>query len=385
MKQHKVLHVITGLTTGGAEMMLKKLLQHEPHFEHVVIALNGSGDTLISKQLDELGIQVHHLNMKASRYKWRALAHFVKLVRVEKPSLVQGWMYHANVFALLSKCSSPRVPIFWNIRHSVHDLSHEPKSIRMILKLAAMFMPFVSKVIYNSQTSQKQHEALGFSVSKSVMLPNGFELERFSPSRALREQWRERLNVGDKDTLIGVVARYHAMKGHKFFLESLQKSLQTQSSIRAVLIGPGVDEGNCELMSVVRKLGLESSVQLLGERDDVAQVINACDIFVSPSLWGEGFSNVVGEAMALEVPCIVTDVGDSALIVDRFGYVVPPSNKGVMSKAILNLAEKSRFQRIEMGQDARKRIEEHFSIASISAQYSQLYAQQLGCEGALEN
>jgi glycosyltransferase involved in cell wall biosynthesis len=366
-------------------MMLKKLLQHEQYFEHVVIALNGSGDTLIARQLDELGIQVHHLNIKASKYKWRALARLVKLVRVEKPSLVQGWMYHANVFALLSKCASPRVPIFWNIRHSVHDISHEPKSIRMILKLAAIFMPFVSKVIYNSQTSLKQHEALGLPFTKSVMLANGFELERFSPSRALRERWRESLGVGDKDVLIGVVARYHAMKGHKVFLESLQKSLQSLSSIRAVLIGPGVDEDNCELMNDIRKLGLDNSVQLLGERDDVAQVINACDIFVSPSLWGEGFSNVVGEAMALEVPCIVTDVGDSALIVDRFGYVVPPANKSVMSKAILTLAAKSRVQRIEMGQDARKRIEEHFSLASITAQYSNLYARQLGCESALEN
>jgi glycosyltransferase involved in cell wall biosynthesis len=112
---------------------------------------------------------------------------------------------------------------------------------------------------------------------------------------------------------------------------------------------------------------------LLGRREDVPSVLNACDVVVSSSAYGEGFPNVIGEAMACGVPCVVTDVGDSRSIVGATGTVVAPEDAGALSAAVLELLAASPAARSDLGEGARLRIAAEFDIGVIAERYRALW------------
>jgi glycosyltransferase involved in cell wall biosynthesis len=106
----------------------------------------------------------------------------------------------------------------------------------------------------------------------------------------------------------------------------------------------------------------------------------AADIAVSASVSGEGFSNVVGEAMACGVPCVVTDVGDSADIVAETGVAVPPWNSTALAEGCLSLLKMGLQQRRELGRRARERIATHYDIDSITHRYAAMWRAVAGSQ-----
>ena len=175
--------------------------------------------------------------------------------------------------------------------------------------------------------------------------------------------------------LIGLVARFDPMKDHGNFFRGARHLLneaEEKDNLHFVLAGRGIDAANAALKDFISEYGLENRTHLLGERTDIPFVTSALDIATSSST-GEGFPNAVGEAMACGVPCVVTDVGDSAWIVGDTGRIVPPREPTALAEAWGELICMEDERRRSLGEAARRRIIENFSIDTVVRQYEAVY------------
>jgi glycosyltransferase involved in cell wall biosynthesis len=371
----KIMFLTTGLNTGGAEKMLYSLLSQidRTRFTPVVVSLIPGG--MVSDRLPELDIPVTNIGLQAG-----GIPHPIHLLKLYnciskiQPDLIQGWMYHGNLAAsLVTKFTKPKIPVFWSIHHSIKSLAAERFVLRNLIKLGIKFAPSCQKVIFVSQASKSQHEALGYSQQNSCVIPNGFNLETFIPSATAKQQLRQELNLPNDTLLIGKFARFHPMKDHSNFLKAAALLKLKYPNIHFVLAGTDISTANTDLTQIIQELGIDSRVHLLGERQDMANLTAALDISTVASAYGEAFPLVVGEAMSCQVPCAVTDVGDGGEIVGDTGKVVSPQNPQSLATAWQELIELGTEGRQKLGLAARNRIMTNFSLDRVVGQYEQLW------------
>ncbi|MCL1467425.1 glycosyltransferase [Argonema galeatum] len=369
-----ILYIITGLSTGGAEIMLYNLLSriNQARFSPVVLSL--IEPEIWGKRIEALGIPVYTVSMDAGKPSINALVKLLLLVNKIKPDLIQGWMYHGNFAAeVASLFHFFQIPVTWSIHHSIHSLELEKKMTIKIIKFGSYISHLASKIAFVSQASKLQHEALGYSQKNSCVVPNGFDTSLFVPSPENKLAVRTELKINQDTILIGMICRYHPMKDHANFLKAAACLLKTYPNVHFLLVGTKVDRNNQTLIQLMQKLNLSEQIHLLGERTDIPRITAALDILTVASAYGEAFPLVVGEAMSCGVPCVVTDVGDSAWIVSNTGRVVPPQNSEALANAWQELIELGSEARENLGQAARNRIIESFSLESVVKKYENIY------------
>jgi glycosyltransferase involved in cell wall biosynthesis len=370
----RVVHIINDLTVGGAEMMLYKLLSSTDHtrYNKTVVTLSAGSD--LRERIEQLGVRVHCVGMRAPAPSPASLLRLVRLVRRLDPDLIQGWMYYGNLGAQLAASFSPRAPAtVWNVRQSVYSLGQEKPLTALAIRLGARLSKRPAAIIYNSMKSAAQHESLGYDGGKARILHNGFDTAVFAPSTEARRGVRAELGLAPDALLVGMVGRFHPSKDHANFLRAAATLSESRTEVHFVLSGRSVQRDNDALCETVARFGLGNRVHMLGERQDVARLMASFDIVVSSSAQ-EGFPNVIGEAMSCGVPCVVTDVGDSAKLVGPTGLVVPPRNSDALAQALRELIRLGRDGRAKLGEAARERIRENFLLSSVIAQYEALYA-----------
>ena len=374
----KIVHVISGLLTGGAEMSLYKLLRAMDHrkFEHTVVSL-ASGDWPLVARIQELGVLVHQAGLRAGLPSPAAALRLANLIRDLRPDLLQGWMYHGNLAAQMVAPLLPSgTPVIWDVCATQCDLRQEKFSTALTIWLGARLSRWPNCILTDSEASARMHRRqLKYNASRWVIIPNGFDLERFHPSVEARAELRAELSLAPDKLLIGLIGRYHAVKDQAGFLEAAALLRQRTPEAHFVLAGRGVDSSPA-LRERTAALGLSGSVALWGERADVPRIAAALDIAVSAS-YSESFPNVVGEAMCCGVPCVVTDVGDSAYLVGETGLVVPPRNPDALAEACRELVRRGSEGRRALGLAARERIARQFSIGAIVQRYEEFYSQAL--------
>jgi len=370
----KSLHLITGLSTGGAELSLLKLLEGSAGLRAgaSVISLRDLGT--VGHQLAALGIPVEAAGIRGSLPTPAATLRLRRMVRATSPALLQGWMYHGNLAALAARrWLGGRVPLVWNVRHSVYSLAAEKPVTAVLIRLGAALSRRPDRIIYNSRLSASQHEALGYDADRTVVIPNGFDTEQFAPGDHHRASVRAELGLSADTPLVGMVGRYHPMKDHATFLRAVVLVRQACPTARFVMAGTGVTAGNAELMGLARALGVGEIVLPIGELGNPARLMAALDLLCLSSS-SEGFPNVVGEGMACGVPCVVTDVGDAAWVVGDTGVVVPARDPEALAQGLGLLLTAPARTRAELGHRGRRRIMEHFTLPAITRQYADLYA-----------
>jgi glycosyltransferase involved in cell wall biosynthesis len=369
----KIFHLITDLDTGGAEMMLYKLLVgiNRQRFSHVVVSLTDAG--VLSKRIEALGIPVHTLSMHRGRPNLAGLWRLLQLLMCERPDVLQTWLYHANLLGLIAG-KLMRVPaIARNIRCSNMDMRYYSRLSALIVRILAWVSPLPDVVLINTETGREFHEALHYRPRRRQVIPNGFDVSLFRPDPAARFYCRRLLGLPLNPILIGLIARYDPMKDHYTFLQAASYLLKDRSDIHFVLIGRNVTESNNDLTMIIQDLGISDHIHLLGERWDVPKIMQALDIMALTSAFGEGFPNVIGEAMASGVPCVVTDVRDAPLIVGDTGRVVPAQNPHATAHAWGELIDLPSEESRRLGLAARQRIAQHFSLRAVVTQYTALY------------
>jgi glycosyltransferase involved in cell wall biosynthesis len=366
--------VISDLSIGGAEMMLYKLLAETDldRFAPVVISLIDRGD--LRARIEGLGIPVHMIKMRPGVPSPLGFWRLVHLLRQLKPDFVLGWMYHSCLAAQLAKLFLPRrTRVFWSIHYANDSLASEKLLTVAVIKLCAHLSRLADKIIFVSRASQSQHRQFGYHLSHSCVIPNGINISEFVPSKESRGSVRTELDLPEDSVLIGMTGRYHPLKDHANFLQAAALISEKYPDANFVMIGQGVDDQNVELCKLIQTSGLARRAHLLGERHDIPRITAALDVF-SLSSYSESFPNVIGEAMACEVACAVTDVGDASLIVGDAGIVVPPRDPQSLAAAWSEMIEIGEEGRMTLGRSARSRVIECFQLESVVAQYEALYS-----------
>jgi glycosyltransferase involved in cell wall biosynthesis len=369
----RIAHVIPALATGGAQAMLAKLLEAGVGGpDQLVVALRPGGGAW--PRVAATGVELHDLGLRPGEISPMALGRLSVLLRRWRPDLVHGWMYHGNLAALLGAgLGARRAAVLWNIRHSLHDLAHEKTGTRAVIRIGAHLSRLVAAVVYNAQVSADQHSTLGYTGRRIEVIPNGFDTDRFRPDPEARARWRARLGLGSGTHLIGHVARYHPMKDHAGLIRAAGQLVSQGRDLFLVMVGEDVTPQNQELSVALRAAGIGHRAALLGERSDIPEILAALDVAVLCSAWGEGFPNVLGEAMACGVPCVATDVGDCGRLMAADGALVPPRDGAALAEAMARLLDLPASARGELGAAGRSRIVDEFALPRIAERYTELY------------
>ena len=353
--------------------MLHKLIStvDEPRSQTLVVSLGAA--TLYAEQFEALNAPVVNLDLRPNRPALLPIVRMRRHLRRFRPELLQGWMYHGNLVTLLGRpLVGLKPPIIWSIRATLGD---DKFATTQVIRLGARLSHIPCRIVYNSNTSAEQHEAIGYDSRRSIVIPNGFDTTLYRPDPARRAAERARLGINDSTVVVGLVARYHPMKNHVGFLRAAATLIAEGLDVAFVVVGRDISLAHPVLGPVLRKLGVSDSPQmhLLPELPDVASLTNAFDIACSASTWGEAFPNVLGESMAAGVPCVATDVGDSAWIVGRSGIIVPPANEDALARAIRELVTATPDQRQALGRLGRDRVIRDFDIGDVGRRYAALF------------
>ena len=369
----KVVHLITDLDLGGAESMLARLVRglNSDRFQNHVISLVNPGPP--GETIQSAGIVVSSLQMKRGIPDPLALFRLYRHFKAIRPDILQTWLYHADFLGLLVGKLAGVPIILWNIRCSEMDMTQYSPWSRVVRWILGKMASVPNAIVVNSQAGRQSHEALGYRPKFWQVITNGFDLDQFYPNPEARTQLRKQWGLPMDAVVIGLICRYDPMKDHLNFLHAAHYLLQTFPETHFVMAGKGVDPQNLNLVQVMRNLEVTGNLHLLGERRDVPVLLAGLDILTSSSAFGEGFPNIVGEAMACGVPCVVTDVGDSACMVSTTGKVVKPKDSKALASAWEELILLGQEGRQKLGWAARQRIQDHFDLKKVVAQYETFY------------
>jgi glycosyltransferase involved in cell wall biosynthesis len=370
----KILHVITGLNDGGAEGVLYRLCKHDNRCQHIIISMMDEGK--FGPLLKDIGIEVHCLNMPQGRLSISGLWRLLKLIFNNKPDVVQTWMCHADLIGgLVARFAGIR-HVFWNVRHTTLELGKSKRSTIWVVKACTFISGWVPrKIVYCAHKAKAAHEAIGYKKGKAEIIANGFDFTQFSIDSFSRAAFRSELGLNNDISLIGMVARYHSDKDHINLIKALCLVKKANYNFKLVLIGRDLNAKNQTLLNHIRDNQLMKNVILLGQRTDIPTVMNGLDLHILSSI-GEAFPNVVAEAMACGTPCVVTNVGDAALIVGESGWIVPPKEPQSLANSIMQA-----FQEKQINQQAwllrkeacRSRIVDNFSMEKMIKGYRRVW------------
>ncbi len=369
-KMIKVAHISTGLETGGAEVQLKRLLSEldKNKFEMMVISLDR--ETYLADSIRELGIPVHSLALKQTPFNIRKA---YTLLKEFNPDVIHGTMYEGGVVGtVFSKFLPKQPPVIWTVHEPLEHYDKEPIRKRMQLRLWGLMSKMPACIMYVSHINQEQHLDWGFDNTKSIVIPNGVETSRCFPNKPKGMEVRKSLGIPEDVFVIGKIARFHRQKNHIGFLRSAALLAKKHPEVHYMLVGTNVDENNKELVSLRDELGLKDKVHMIGNRQDIPDVVNAFDLATLTS-FGEAFPLTLGEAMVSEVPCVATDVGDNDYIIGDTGIITPVNDDKAMAAAWQKMVEMDKDEFARLGKAARQRCLDNFTLDQQVKQHQDLY------------
>ena len=363
-----IVHLITGLETGGAERMLARLvtgLDRERH-RSVVVSMTRPG--AVGPLLTSAGIELHALQMRRGVADLRGLRRLTGILREVRPDILQTWLYHADLLGTVARLAVPGCALLWNVQCA------ESIDAEFVRRLLVWCSAKPDAVVVNSLAGKRFHEQLGYRPRRWEHIPNGCDTNAFRFDAEARLALRNELGISDDAVAIGLPARFHSMKDHGTFLAAAARLAAVRPDTVFILAGADVDPANRALDDLVVAHHIRDHVRLLGERPDMTRVYSALDIATLSSAFGEGCPNVLGEAMSCGIPCVATDCGDAADILGPTGLVVPPSDPEALAAAWENLLSLGPDARRALGANARDRIIASYDLAAVIARYDALYS-----------
>lgn len=365
------------LCLGGAERQAVQLAVrlHRERFDCSVIVVRRRGELLPSLE----GLRVICLNKYSRIFRLCRLIYVLRSLRID---ILQSSLLSTNVYALLARLGAPRVKVVIGIRDSIAERTWAFSSRRARLKtwlLCEVMKRLASLASLHVSNSQAGARIAAKKVRSSVLVvPNGIDTDRFRLEEFSLGLLRQHIGVADNTPVVGTLANCSIYKDYATFLRAAKLVLKEVPNAHFVSIGENrTSEGN-SAKELVRELGLESAVHFLGLRNDVEKFLPGLNVFCSSSLT-EGFSNSICEAMSCGVPAVVTDVGDSALIVGDTGIVVPPADPEQLAAGITRLLGITPAERQKCQVAARQRIVRNFGINEMVAKYETIYHTLLNC------
>ncbi|HEX2912501.1 MAG TPA: glycosyltransferase [Chloroflexia bacterium] len=367
MKKNKLnlLFIIRLLDYGGAERQLIELVKglDKTRFFITVVTFYDGGN--LRPQLEEVeGIKVISLSKKGrwdiGPFAWRLW----KVTRQVKPDIIHGYMDLPNLVSLvLAKLVGAKA--VWGIRASRVELANYDPLQNLIFRLGAFLSRFVDLIITNSYAGKSDHIMQGYCGKRMVVIPNGINTGKFYPQPEVKAELYAEWKIGRNKKLIGYVGRLDPQKDYPTFLRSAAALLKQREDVSFVCTGTGAENYSRVLKALASELGLDNHLTWASGRSDMPAVYNSLDILTLSSCYGEGFPNVVGEAMACGVPAVVTDNGDSALIVRDEARIIKIGDSKALVEAWLRLLDLEPAERQALAGILRERIIQNFSVSHL--------------------
>lgn len=369
----QIVHVIIGLNGGGAENFLYRLVHNQVLRGKSVTVVSLTDLGLLGNKFLELGVTVNCLGLDGFHRFWFVLLRLRRLLINLQPTIVQSWMYHADFLCSLALLKT-NIRHIWSVRCT--DIPKGSILTYALMKVCAVLSYFrPDKICYVANAAMLSHHNYGYSKSKSVVIHNGYDFTNFRVSNVARNEIREYFNVPPDTVVFGTLGRFHSDKGQDLFLDAFS-NLNVNAML--FLIGTGCVDTNSILVEKIRKLGLEGRVKLLGNQNDVVAFLSALDIYVMPSRT-EGFPNALAEAMAIGLPCVATQVGDTEFMSNGNVIMCKPDVSS-LTQAITKIYALTGDERNALGHASSIFIRNSFSISNIEKKYSELYCKVVGKE-----
>jgi glycosyltransferase involved in cell wall biosynthesis len=367
-------HVITSLATGGAEIMLVRLLQQQQAHGGDVLVIGLAEPGNLMPELEATGATVVALDMARGRLDPLAVPKVARELRRFRPDVVQTWMYHSDLIGGLAARFAGNPPVAWGLH--ISNLSREFNRRGTLLTARACqkvsgWLP--SAIVCCAEATRRIHVDFGYDQSRMQVIPNGFDTSVFRPSDEAKGAMRAELGIPASSRLVGMLARFHPQKDHRTFVEAAARVRRERDDVHFLIAGYDCTWENAELTRWIDAAGVRDRMHLVGRRTDVAFVQASLDVACLSSQGGEALPLTIGEAMASGVPCAVTDVGDSARLIGEAGRTAAPKDADGLARGISELLDLSDIEYRRVSAAARRRIEEHYSLSSVSAQYTALH------------
>jgi glycosyltransferase involved in cell wall biosynthesis len=352
----KIFFLIRSLNQGGAERQLSTLCKSFSGKGHeITVGYFYAGGTF-ENDLRNMGVSLLPLGKKG---RWDFFLFLIKLIGRAKeisPDIIYSFFGPSNVFSIFLKPFLNGVKIVWGIRASNMDLSRYNWFWRFAYFLEKRLANFADLIIANSYSGKEYSAGKGFPSEKIKVISNGIDTHKFKPETSLRKKIREEWGISDNERVIGIVARIDPMKDYVTFLQSAKIVSAECNNIRFVCVGEGEMGYQNKIRRISESFGLDDEIIWTGAREDMTSVYNGIDLLCLSSAFGEGFPNVIGEAMACCVPCVVTDVGDSSFVVGETGIIVPPRKPEFLAKGLKEMVKKITKDSDRIKRNARERI-----------------------------
>lgn len=370
----RVLHIVADLRTGGAEIMLARLINNSDSriFEHHILSMRSAGDFRQMAQNKQVSICVLGINGWLS-----GVFHIFSLrraIRKFRPHVIHTWLYHANVVGGVSGRLWSNAKIVWGLHSGWLSHNHTKRLTLLMRRVGGWLSGWVpDSIICCAHSVKEVHAGLGYTPDKLAIVSNGVELDRFYPDNLARQILRSEWRIAPDQLTIGMIARFDPQKDVCTFLEAASIVRRYYPNVRFILCGPGFDPNNQEVIEQLKRRHLLQHVTLLGFRSDIPRVMAALDTLVLSSRYGEALPLVVMEAMACGLPVVASDIGDIQRITGRWGTTVTPGSAGEFAEAILAYARLTEDKRRELSLNARQRVAEMFPLAKAIDQHEALY------------
>ena len=361
----KILFFIRALDAGGAERQLVVTAKGLAERGYKVTVLTFYSGGFYADEFADTKVELLSLHKKGRWDLLRFLLRLIRVLRQKSPDVIYSYLGVANILSVLIRFFIPDTRVAWGVRASNMNLEEYDWLSRWSYRLECRLSRFADIIIANSQAGLKFAVAHGFPEKKLTVIPNGIDTKRYYPDKLAGETLRKAWGVAENKLLIGMVGRIDPMKGHAVFLEAAALGQREHKQLRFVCVGTGEAEYEKAMHQLATDQGLDNVLIWAGRHADMHAVYNALDIASLSSLYGEGFPNVLGEAMACGTPCVATDVGDSALVIGNTGRVIPANNSQALFTAWneLLLLESDDFN--QLSQQARKRVINEFSVKAL--------------------
>ena len=361
----KVVFLVRDLNYGGAQRQLVTLVNQidKQLFDVSLVYFYANG--LLLKDLKDDTCQAICIKKNG---RWDIFGFYFRLLqqlKILQPDILHGYLGESNLFSILLKPFFPFTRIIWGIRESNMPNNRFGAIGQILAQLEVMLSFFADLIIVNSHCGKDYYQSKGFSPQKMVVISNGIDTHRFQPDATAGAKVRSEWGITDDTILIGLVGRLDPMKDHPNFFRAAAVIAAERQDVRFVCIGVGgAEKYAAELQQLSEDLGIADRVIWAGGRSDMPAVFNALDICCSASAYGEGFPNVVGEAMACGTPSVVTDVGDAVWIVGDLGVFVPPQNPEALQLALNQSLRKLPLDRASSA-EIRAHIVDRFSVEQL--------------------
>lgn len=370
----KILHVINTLEFGGAQSVLVQLLDNwgDGRENQMVVSLRKRGQ--LSAKIEALNIPLVHLDMIPGKFNLKKLQHLIQIIQSYKPDLIQTWLYHSDLFGSIGARLAGSVPIVWGVHHTTTDANSVRPATWSVVKMLAYLSTYLpSKIICCSNSAYQTHIALGYSKEKMELIYNGVDTNQFMPDPNAPLLFQKELGLSKQAKLIGMFARYHPQKDHDTFILAAAKLLNKNPDVHFVLAGEGIERSNKDLYEKLLHEGVQNNFHLLGSRQDMPHLCAAMHIVTLSSSYGEALPMTLCEAMSCATPCVATDIGDTAQLIDGAGKVVKPKAPQELADAWQSILEYSDMEYNHLCAQARSRILEFYNLNNVVNDYKTIY------------